>query len=176
MKSGVPSLVSALVIRTADRAEYHREYQRINRERLREYYRQYQRANRERIRKYRREWYRRYRKTNPEHCREVACSKRKRLRLHDKDERIALKIAVLSHYSGGDHARCVRCGFDDLRALTLDHITDNGATERRRRHVTGINLLRWLRRRGFPPGYQTLCANCNLTKEIDRREAAFGAA
>lgn len=59
---------------------------------------------------------------------------------------------------------CACCGETERQFLTLDHVNNDGAAHRRAlggqcgmRHVYAD-----LKRRGFPPGYQVLCFNCNL--------------
>lgn len=53
--------------------------------------------------------------------------------------------------------------FSDIRALTLDHINDNGAKERQKifgkRDRCGTIFYIWIRRQGYPEGYQVLCMN-----------------
>jgi hypothetical protein len=57
--------------------------------------------------------------------------------------------------------------------LTIDHINGDGA--RHRRELFGTNagdtypFYVWLVRQGFPPGYQTLCHTCNLSKGNSER-------
>jgi hypothetical protein len=72
-----------------------------------------------------------------------------------------LKQTVLDHYCGGP-ARCVLCGTDDLRILTIDHV-DGGGKKHRSSHKLhgGPDFYRWLRDQGFPSGYRVLCFNCN---------------
>lgn len=62
---------------------------------------------------------------------------------------------------------CATCGFSDQRALQIDHIENDGAVERKRlggRCFSGYPFYRWLKKQGWPSGYQTLCANCNSIK------------
>jgi hypothetical protein len=82
------------------------------------------------------------------------------------------RTAVLYHYSNGTMA-CVQCGFSDVRALCLDHV-NGGGTEHRRKLRNGINVWLWLARHGFPPGYQILCANCNMIKAREEDEYGSG--
>jgi len=72
-----------------------------------------------------------------------------------------LKQTVLDHYCG-EPARCVLCGIDDLRILTIDHV-DGGGKKHRSSHKLhgGPDFYRWLRDQEFPPGYRVLCFNCN---------------
>jgi hypothetical protein len=76
------------------------------------------------------------------------------------------KDDVLTHYG----TSCAQCGFSDERALQIDHTGNNGAQERLRlghRHCAGYPFYRWLKREGWPSGYQVLCANCNLIKYVE---------
>ena len=86
-------------------------------------------------------------------------------------KKLAVKREVLTHYGNGI-AACVKCAFDNIDALTIDHMNDDGAAHRRTlgggRNYGG-GFYYWLRARGFPVGYQTLCFNCNGIKEVERR-------
>lgn len=74
-----------------------------------------------------------------------------------------LRLEAVIAYGG----KC-SCGFDDARALQIDHVNDDGA-EQRKSGLKGIRFYRWLKKNKFPVGFQILCANCNWIKEIDRR-------
>ena len=60
--------------------------------------------------------------------------------------------------------KCVRCGFDDLRALQIDHINEDGGEDRK--HKTKKNNAYLYRRiiKGDAADLQLLCANCNCIK------------
>lgn len=90
--------------------------------------------------------------------------------LNGKKYRYKLKIDILTHYGNGKLA-CVRCGFSDIRALSLDHIDSNGAQERRDfgYQCSHPNFLR-LKRENYPSGYQTLCMNCQWIKREENQE------
>jgi len=80
------------------------------------------------------------------------------------------KILVLTHYGGGG-CKCVICGVDDIDCLTIDHINDDGHWHRKNVIKPSGNVFyKWLAKNDFPTGYQTLCANCNLKKEVVRRK------
>ena len=81
---------------------------------------------------------------------------------------LVLKEKVLTHYSGGE-LRCVRCGFLDLRALSIDHIEGSGNWHRRKMRSSG-QFYQWLIKNNFPPGYQTLCMNCQFIKRYENNE------
>lgn len=77
-----------------------------------------------------------------------------------------IKLQVLSAYS--KNLSCNRCGFKDIRALTIDHIKGNGAEHRRKlRHH---NFYDWLIKHNFPKGYQVLCMNCQWIKRDKNKE------
>lgn len=74
-----------------------------------------------------------------------------------------LKELIMRHYS--PELECVQCGFDDIRALTIDHINGQG-----RQHLKsiglkgGVTFYRWIRNNNFPDMFQILCCNCNCGK------------
>jgi hypothetical protein len=70
-----------------------------------------------------------------------------------------LKDAAYTAY-GGYICRC--CGETLVPFLSLDHINNDGANHRR--SVKRRNLYKWLKRQGYPPGFQVLCMNCNFGK------------
>lgn len=77
-----------------------------------------------------------------------------------------LRLEVLYHYSDGKMS-CKECRIGDVRLLTLDHIDGGGNIQRRT--LGGRNsdrLFRFLKKSGWPPGYQVLCHNHNSGKEI----------
>lgn len=80
------------------------------------------------------------------------------------------KVETLTHYGNGKLA-CVRCGFSDIRALSLDHINGKTPEEKReRKHKGGCPLYSYLRSLGYPTGYQTLCMNCQFIKKDENLE------
>jgi len=117
------------------------------------------------------------------HKEEMAVTQKEYYRLHsDRIKAAAIRtgkilrrkqrLAVLLHYSNGT-AACVKCGFSDIRSLCLDHI-NGGGTEHRRAVKNGGNVWLWLARHNFPPGYQILCANCNMIKAREEDEYGSG--
>src|ERR1019366_5403389 len=65
-------------------------------------------------------------------------------------------------------SRCVRCGYDDARALQLDHVHSN-PTEARGQYGRGSTGLYLAVLKGIKPqaDYQCLCANCNMIKRLE---------
>lgn len=64
---------------------------------------------------------------------------------------------------------CARCGFNDYRALQVDHIHGGGNKQRMR-----VNSLQYFREILQDPNiklkYQTLCSNCNWIKRAENNE------
>lgn len=75
-----------------------------------------------------------------------------------------VKNEVLGHYSNGI-PKCDCCGETNVVFLTIDHI-DGGGKEHNR-YIRG-RLAAWLRRTGYPNGFQVLCFNCNCGRSINK--------
>jgi hypothetical protein len=85
----------------------------------------------------------------------------------------ALKTLIFSAYGPNGECRCCweGCTVCDLDMLSLDHLNNNGAEERRNGRGSGRGLYTKLKKAGFPPEFQTLCMNHQWKKEnIRRRE------
>ena len=61
---------------------------------------------------------------------------------------------------------CAKCGFDDIRALQIDHIKSVGNEIHR-----GMPIYREILR-GRVENLQVLCANCNWIKRYENKEFA----
>lgn len=82
--------------------------------------------------------------------------------------KLALKVEVLAHYSGGK-PKCARCPIDEVRFLALDHVANDGRAHRR----SGVKHMHlWAKKNGFPPIFQVLCHNCNTRKQAELRGSA----
>ena len=79
------------------------------------------------------------------------------------------KSRVMAAYGGV----CSRCGFSDIRALTLHHKFNNGASHRKSRR-SGEALYRQLHAEGCPQdrGIIVLCANCHMINDSNPRGSA----
>lgn len=83
-----------------------------------------------------------------------------------RDWRARIKAEALRRYSPGEPA-CAHCGYKDERALTLDHINDDGAEHRRKEGFAHAAV--WARTNGWPAIFQVLCMNCQFIKDHARR-------
>ena len=68
-----------------------------------------------------------------------------------------VKALVMNKY-GGQFCQC--CGESNMKFLTIDHIYGGGTKHRQETHG-GRDFYIWLKKNGFPPGFQVLCYNCN---------------
>ncbi len=70
-----------------------------------------------------------------------------------------LKDAAYAVYGG---YRCNCCGETIEAFLSLDHVNNDGAEHRRT--VDRRGLYKWMKKHGYPEGFQVLCMNCNFGK------------
>ena len=73
----------------------------------------------------------------------------------------SLKKQVMEHYSNGE-LKCVCCGFAEIDGLTIDHI--EGRKKMGHDRKRSLTIYAWIKKKKFPPGFQTLCMNCNHAK------------
>lgn len=71
------------------------------------------------------------------------------------------KEKILNHFGN----KCNRCGFNDVRALQIDHVDGGGQKEFRSKG--GIHYLNGVIKELSTGKYQLLCANCNWIKRAE---------
>jgi len=79
-------------------------------------------------------------------------------RVNDRKRRVSAKQRVLGHYG----TACACCGA--TANLTIDHVNGDGKQHRKEIGVNSLAIYRWLIKNDFPPGFQTLCMPCNVSK------------
>lgn len=72
-------------------------------------------------------------------------------------------------YYGG---KCAKCGITDYRILQIDHIENNGY--KHRKEIKTWQFPMWLKKNGYPKGYQILCCNCNWLKRVEDNDIKRG--
>ena len=93
-------------------------------------------------------------------CADCVITNRKK----DRKKYAKLRLEVVTHYSHGTMA-CACCNEPEIEFLQIDHIKHRGGAEHRKEIGNGgLRLYTWIRKHGFPPGFQVLCANCNHAK------------
>lgn len=85
-------------------------------------------------------------------------------------QRVKMKVLLAYSPAGSSRPSCTGCGFEDVRGLSLDHMDGCGYLARLTTGLEGTYLYCTLARQGFPPGYQTLCMNCQWVKRAEKGE------
>ena len=118
-----------------------------------EYSKEYRKRNAERIRKRKKEYYQ---------------SHREQATAQVRQWRAKLRSEVIEFLGG----KCTKCGFDDPRALQIDHIHGGGHRDYRS-HKNQYDFYKVIleKRRS---DLQLLCANCNWIKRHDNKEHGQG--
>ena len=70
------------------------------------------------------------------------------------------RAMVIEHYGG----KCSCCGEAIPEFLTLDHINNDGAKQRR--DLKSKNIYANIVKMGFPPDFRVLCWNCNCGRRL----------
>lgn len=124
-----------------------------------------------------------YRLSNPEKFKKyrlngrerILAAQRRRWRSLSTEEKAKEAIRIREYYDSVKEqiyliygSRCSRCGFEDKRALQLDHIRGGG---RRLKHKRGKELAAKICSGKLPrEDFQLLCANCNWIKRWENNE------
>lgn len=133
--------------------ERNRRYREAHRDELRQKNREYYWANREKRLA--------SKKASVERHKEAVLARNAE---HSKKWRLSARQKIIMALGG----KCAWCGFDDWRALQVDHINGGGTTERRKRNSTRAYLEDIAN--GNSAKYQLLCANCNQIKRYEAGE------
>jgi phage FluMu protein Com len=164
--------------RELNRKIYHNKYYEINKGDWAKYsprQKQYYLENKERIDKRSKDYYQKnkvkvaergkeYRKTHKE---QIKQRDRTYQYKHSREKREKNRLEVLMHYSNGSmKCACPNCPETNPKFLTLDHINDDGAAQRKK--LFGSNKMTgrfygWLIQNNYPEEYklQVACYNCN---------------
>lgn len=143
------------------RLEYQRNYRKNHLNQIHAWQKKYSDKNREEINRKGRE---RERKFRLEHL-DLA---REKIRIAMRKQRLRRKMIIFRHYS--PELKCAICGFNDIKALQLDHINGGGLKHLRSIAGGSANFHNWIIQNNFPPILQILCANCNTIKRYENKE------
>lgn len=72
------------------------------------------------------------------------------------------RTKILLHYGN----KCACCGETIPEFLSIDHVNNDGAKERKELKLAGYKLYNHIIRTNYPSNYQILCRNCNWGKMI----------
>lgn len=128
-----------------------RNITRLKHPERREYFKRYYRENREKKKK----WFKEFYQKNKTYYKKY--SKIRNAKIYKK-----LRGEVFKDLG----AKCNHCGFNDIRALQIDHINDDGYKDRKK-GIVGYELLSKILNN--IDNYQILCANCNWIKRYKHK-------
>lgn len=117
-------------------------------------------------------WNKEHPERRKEICQGYYKNSKERILGYQREYYQGLKWEVLVHYSEGGYPACAVCNEQRLPCLSIDHINNDGARERKRLGKEGAVFYRWLRDNGYPEGYQVLCMNCQFIKGDEERRKA----
>lgn len=80
--------------------------------------------------------------------------------IKNRDYRRSLRFELLIRFGN----KCSRCGFDDYRALQIDHKKNNGGYERKKYTWKLSKMMLKMSNEELHENYQLLCANCHTIK------------
>jgi len=78
--------------------------------------------------------------------------------------RFEYKLKAFDHYGG---VKCQCCGIENPVFLTIDHVNNDGNAHRKTDWLARNNIYQWLHKHKYPEGFQVLCWNCNMGKQIN---------
>ncbi len=108
-----------------------------------------------------RKWYHTHKQQAREHNKKYRLEHKEHVKEYRKMINAKVKREVLGHYSS-DRMSCACCGEGHIEFLSIDHINNDGA-QQRKAFVGARSIYWWLKAREFPNGYRVLCYNCNLS-------------
>lgn len=115
-------------------------------------------------------WIKDYYEKNKEHKRSYGIEyyNRNKLMMNQKNKarNNGFRLGIIEYLG----RKCAYCGFDDIRALQLDHIHGGGTKIRKGTHYYKYNKYYFNHLDEAKKIFQVLCANCNWIKLAERGE------
>ena len=149
-----------------DRAAYLKQYRKDNLVHLTQYRKQWGQDHKKQMAEHRQKW----EQENPEQAKKMHLAS-------TRESNLRLKLEVLAHYGPDGKLQCCwpDCSVNDVDMLSLDHVNNDGAEDRRskKRGPGGINTYWRVRHDGYPAEFQTLCHNHQWKKELMRRRESW---
>jgi hypothetical protein len=127
---------------------------------------EWQQQNRNRLLKWRKSYYEANREKQIEAAKVWNANNPEGFKRSTKKQYHRLREEAMAAYGG---YVCACCGEDEPIFMTIDHV-ENDQCERAKefgRSHTGLFLYTWLKKNGYPQGFQVLCHNCNQGKRLN---------
>ena len=87
-----------------------------------------------------------------------------------REYKMLLRLKVLNKISGND-IKCIKCSFDDIRALQIEHVNSGGNKCKGNKAYTNyLKGILKLPMNELNKKFQILCANCNWIKVYENGE------
>ncbi|VVB52788.1 Uncharacterised protein [uncultured archaeon] len=100
---------------------------------------------------------------------------RKTFRVYHKEYISRVKKAVFGFYCGGKiRCMCEGCPIRHIDLLSIDHIVPIRGKRYGAGQKYGWNLWLWIKKMGYPKGFQVLCMACNKAKGTNRCCPRYG--
>ena len=138
-----------------------KRYYQKNRGKIYAYSQAWKKRNPEREKRTRRKLYLKHREKRRAYGKYWNAKNCDRLRQKNKEYGQKARDQAFQAY-GGPICKC--CGEVEVRFLSLDHVNNDGAEHRRKDYSSGKGLHYWVRKMGYPSGFQVLCMQCNFAK------------
>ncbi len=147
--------------------------QKLTDEEMKDYERNYIRTCKSCRSKYNKDW----RKNNPDKVKHNAqkhsTKNSAKTRAYQRQYARNIKKKVMHHYSPNGTCQWPGCDWNNIDALSIDHINDNGVQHRRTlykekgRRGGGNRFYLWIIKNNFPEGLQVLCMNHQWVKRAN---------
>lgn len=128
------------------------------------YCRQWNQRNLDKVRARSKRW----RENNKEKAKETQDRSNLKNKANRRISDLAKKFAAMEMYGG----KCLGCGCNELAVLTIDHVNDDGAIDRKSNGNRGIVFYRRLLKQPRRSDLQILCASCQSRKRNYGSEVA----
>jgi hypothetical protein len=132
--------------------EQYKKYYQIHKEQCKNYQRNYRQTHKE--------YWKKYVQTHPQNPERM------------REYRIKLRKEIINLFGN----KCCKCGFDDFRALQIDHVNGGGCRQSRElfgcSHTGSVAYYKHILDsiKSSSKDYQILCANCNTIKRYTNKE------
>lgn len=150
---------------TSSRRNYQKEYYERNKERIKERSRKYWKDHRDEGIKKRKEYYNKNKDKCLKSVKEYKENNRDKVIQYQRNKNHEERKELLNLLG----SKCVKCGYNDWRALQIDHINGGG----RKEILNFGSKYRKIIKQKIIEGskdYQILCANCNRIKVFENGE------
>ncbi len=141
------------------------------REKRLNWYHEYYLKNIDKIKEKNMNYHRKHRSKIIKRLRKYYEDNKEEMNKYHRGQTAKIKLEVLLYYSRNKNKPiCARCNWDDIRALSIDHIKGGGNKHFKTINKFGNSFYRWIISQGYPKGFQVLCMNHQWVKRSENGE------